>query len=111
MLFLLSFHLVNFNGYSFLLCKPASNSPAQEHPQQIKSVKQATADNPSAYLRRKYKVQFGTTSLDDSSNYHDTESSLKRQLDFTRSAMSKKAWPTLSLCSVSFNRSTSLPLQ
>ena len=81
MLFLLSFGLVNSNGYSFP-SKPFQIYSAQEQPSQneqsssIKQCKQATTDNPSGYLECD-KVQFGTTSLDDSSNYHDTESSLQ----------------------------------
>ncbi|MEZ9716458.1 hypothetical protein AB4234_05105 [Vibrio cyclitrophicus] len=75
MLFLLSFGLVNSNGYSFP-SKPFQIHSAQEQSSQANLCKQVTADNPSAYLECD-KVQFGTTSLDDSSNYHDTESSLQ----------------------------------
>ncbi|MCC4855902.1 hypothetical protein LMH78_08845 [Vibrio lentus] len=75
MLFLLSFGLVNSNGYSFP-SKPFQIHSAQEQSSQANLCKKVTADNPSAYLECD-KVQFGTTSLDDSSNYHDTESSLQ----------------------------------
>ena len=77
MLFLLSFGLVNSNGYSFP-SKPFQIQSAQEQSSQneqsssIKQCKQATADNPSSYMECD-QVQF----VGDSSQYHDTESSLQ----------------------------------
>lgn len=75
MLFLLSFGLVNSNGYSFP-SKPFQIYSAQEQSSQTNLCKQATADNPSSYLECD-KAQFGTVPSGDSSNYHDTESSLQ----------------------------------
>ena len=75
MLFLLSFGLVNSNGYSFP-SKPFQIHSAQEQPSQNNLCKQAAADNPSSYMECD-QVQFDTVSLGDSSNYHDTESSLQ----------------------------------
>ncbi|MFA0015059.1 hypothetical protein AB4391_17095 [Vibrio lentus] len=75
MLFLLSFGLVNSNGYSFP-SKPFQIHSAQEQSSQTNLCKQATADNPSAYLECD-KVQLDTSSVGDSSNYHDSESSLQ----------------------------------
>ncbi len=87
MLFLLSFGLVNSNGYSFP-SKPFQIHSAQEQSSQNeqfssneqssskKQCKQATTDNPSSYLECD-KVPFGTVPYGDSSNYHDTESSLQ----------------------------------
>ncbi|MEZ8364666.1 hypothetical protein AB6C96_05855 [Vibrio cyclitrophicus] len=75
MLFLLSFGLVNSNGYSFP-SKPFQIHSAQEQPSQNNLCKQAAADNPSSYMECD-QVQFDTASLGDSSNYHDTESSLQ----------------------------------
>jgi len=74
MLFLLSFGLVNSNGYSFP-SKPFQIHSAQEQPSQNNLCKQAAADNPSSYMECD-QVQFDTA-LGDSSNYHDTESSLQ----------------------------------
>ena len=75
MLFLLSFGLVNSNGYSFP-SKPFQIHSAQEQSSQTNLCKQATADNPSSYFECN-KAQFGTDPSGDSSNYHDTESSLQ----------------------------------
>ncbi|WP_052879445.1 hypothetical protein [Vibrio coralliirubri] len=75
MLFLLSFGLVNSNGYSFP-SKPFQIYSAQEQSSQNDLCKQADADNPSSYLECD-KAQFGTVPFGDSSNYHDTESSLQ----------------------------------
>ncbi|MCX2758390.1 hypothetical protein OQJ65_10050 [Vibrio sp. Sgm 22] len=75
MLFLLSFGLVNSNGYSFP-SKPFQIQSAQEQPSQNNLCKQSVADNPSSYMECD-QVQFDTVSLGDSSNYHDTESSLQ----------------------------------
>ncbi|WP_086051450.1 hypothetical protein [Vibrio syngnathi] len=81
MLFLLSFGLVNSNGYSFP-SKPFQIYSAQEQSSQSeqssskKQCKQATTDNASSYLECD-KVQFGAVPYGDSSNYHDTESSLQ----------------------------------
>ncbi|MEZ8412421.1 hypothetical protein AB6C71_06660 [Vibrio splendidus] len=81
MLFLLSFGLVNSNGYSFP-SKPFQIHSAQEQSSQneqsssIKQCKQAATDNPSSYFECN-KAQFGTDPSGDSSNYHDTESSLQ----------------------------------
>ncbi|WP_454440743.1 hypothetical protein [Vibrio bathopelagicus] len=75
MLFLLSFGLVNSNGYSFP-SKPFQIYSAQEQPSQSDLCKQAATDNPSSYLECD-KAQFGTVPSGDSSNYHDTESSLQ----------------------------------
>ncbi|MFS1489297.1 MULTISPECIES: hypothetical protein [Vibrio] len=81
MLFLLSFGLVNSNGYSFP-SKPFQIHSAQEQSSQNeqssakKQCKQAATDNPSSYMECD-QVQFDTVSLGDSSNYHDTESSLQ----------------------------------
>ncbi|CAK1875923.1 conserved hypothetical protein [Vibrio crassostreae] len=72
MLFLLSFGLVNSNGYSFP-SKPFQIYSAQE---QNDLCKQAATDNPSSYLECD-KAQFGSVPSGDSSNYHDTESSLQ----------------------------------
>ncbi|CDT30103.1 hypothetical protein VCR14J2_410541 [Vibrio coralliirubri] len=75
MLFLLSFGLVNSNGYSFP-SKPFQIYSAQEQSSQNDLCKQADTDNPSSYLECD-KAQFGTVPSGDSSNYHDTESSLQ----------------------------------
>ncbi|MEZ9322182.1 hypothetical protein AB4161_17750 [Vibrio sp. 10N.286.51.E5] len=75
MLFLLSFGLVNSNGYSFP-SKPFQIYSAQEQSSQNDLCKQADTDNPSSYLECD-KTQFGTVPSGDSSNYHDTESSLQ----------------------------------
>ncbi len=75
MLFLLSFGLVNSNGYSFP-SKPFQIYSAQEQSSQNDLCKQAATDNPSSYLECD-KAQFGTVPSGDSSNYHDTESSLQ----------------------------------
>ncbi|WP_123283683.1 hypothetical protein [Vibrio crassostreae] len=75
MLFLLSFGLVNSNGYSFP-SKPFQIYSAQEQSLQNDLCKQAATDNPSSYLECD-KAQFGSVPSGDSSNYHDTESSLQ----------------------------------
>ena len=87
MLFLLSFGLVNSNVYSFP-SKPFQidsaqqqsfankQSSAEKQSSSKKQCKQAAVDDPSAYLECD-KIQLGATSVGDSSNYHDTESSLQ----------------------------------
>ena len=75
MLFLLSFGLVNSNGYSFP-SKPFQIETAQQQSSVNKQCKNAAIDDPSAYLECD-KAQLGASSVGDSSNYHDTESSLQ----------------------------------
>ncbi|MCG9553159.1 hypothetical protein L1D16_05190 [Vibrio sp. Isolate31] len=75
MLFLLSFGLVNSNGYSFP-SKPFQTYSAQEQSSPNDLCKQAVTDNPSSYLECD-KDRFGSVPSGDSSNYHDTESSLQ----------------------------------
>ncbi|MGF1752691.1 hypothetical protein L4C33_03725 [Vibrio makurazakiensis] len=72
MLFLLSFGLVNSNGYSF----PSKPFQISSQSSQSDLCKQAATDNPSSFLECD-KAQFGTVPSGDSSNYHDTESSLQ----------------------------------
>lgn len=81
MLFLLSFGLVNSNGYSFpskpfQIDSAQQQSLANKQSSSEKQCKQAAVDDPSAYLECD-KVQLGAATVGDSSNYHDTESSLQ----------------------------------